>query len=264
MSLACLIGVTWVFRVKADERSQRGFFAGGSSDISSDDPARAGKAIAKWSDPEAWTGEAPASEAPYFWDYEVVGRPVFLRVIKNSSRTGVIEVWLEDPDTRHFEFFKAYRIAYFSGDPGPKIKQGDNQAPEGFYCIGRSGLNPISSYHLSMDIGYPNAFDRHHGRTGDWLMIHGKAVSIGCFAMTDTSIEQLYTLVETALTSGQKFVRVHCFPFPMTEEHLKQEVDSPHYGFWSDLKRGWDWFEREGRPPNVEVKDGRYVFSKFP
>lgn len=247
--------------LRSQEEATSEYFPGGRSDIRSDDSDRAVKAIRKWSDPKAWKGEDPATDAPYFWNYGVIGRPVFLRVIKNDNRKGKLELWLENPQSGKFEKFKTYRIAYFSGDLGPKEKQGDGQAPEGFYFIARSGLNPTSSYHISMDIGYPNAYDRGHGRTGNYLMIHGKSVSIGCFAMTDATIEQIYTLVDAALRNGQPFVRVHCFPFPMTAEKLEANRENSHYEFWQNLKEGWDWFETNERPPNVEVEEGKYSFS---
>lgn len=237
------------------------YFPGGDSEISSTDENRATLAIRKWTDPSSWEDRNPL-ESPYFWDFEKVGRPVFLRVVKNGNRSGLLEVWLENPETAKYEIFKTYRIAYFSGSPGPKTKQGDGQAPEGFYFISRGRMNPMSTYHLSMDMGYPNAYDRYHGRTGSLLMIHGKAVSIGCFAMTDASIEQIYTLVDAALKNGQPFVRVHSFPFAMTEEAMEKHRESEHFEFWQNLREGWDWFERTKRPPNVEVEQGRYVFSE--
>lgn len=245
----------------SSEDARPAFFPGGDSEIDSDAADRAVQAVRKWTDPEAWGGEDP-TEAPWFWDFSVVGRPVFLRVLKNGNRDGRVEVWLEDPESKRFELFKTYAVAYFSGELGPKTKQGDRQAPEGFYWISSGRMNSTSSYHLSMDMGYPNAYDQHHGRTGSLLMIHGKAVSLGCFAMTDASIEQIWTLVEGALKNGQPFVRIHSFPFAMTEENLKSRSESEWIDFWTNLKEGWDWFEKTRRPPNVTVEDGRYAFSE--
>lgn len=242
------------------EESTPEFFAGGVSPISSSDARRADLAIRRWTRADAWVDEDPA-QAPYFWDFSKVGRPVYLRVVKNGNRKGELECWLEDPGTKRFELFKTYRIAFFSGELGPKTKEGDNQAPEGFYSISRSRMNPSSSYHLSMDIGYPNELDRSLGRTGGLLMIHGKSVSIGCFAMSDASVEQLYTLVDAALKGGQPFVRVHCFPFRMTDGNLDGHGGSEHADFWRNLREGWDWFETHRRPPEVRVRGGKYVFS---
>ena len=235
---------------------------GGSTEIGGADGQRAVKAIRKWTKPEAWSGKGDPEKAPWFWDYSKVGRAVFLRIHKKSNYDGDLEVWLKDPRTGTYELFKTYRISYFSGDAGPKMKQGDYQAPEGFYFISRGAMNPLSSFHLSMDMGYPNEYDRHYGRTGDLLMIHGNSVSVGCFAMTDASIEQIYTLVDAALKNGQRFVRVHSFPFAMTAENLEKHEKSPHYPFWENLKEGWNWFEEKRIPPNVTVDDGHYRFSE--
>ena len=218
----------------------------------------------KWSEPSEWNEKDDPEDTPYFWDFDAVGRQVFIRIIKNDNREGELEVWLKGRESQVFELFKTYRIAFFSGEVGPKTAEGDWQAPEGFYYIKRSRMNPASNYHLSMDIGYPNAYDRHHERTGDYLMIHGKSVSIGCFAMTDASIEQIYTLVDAALKNGQAVIRVHCFPFRMSATTLEKKTDSRHFEFWENLSEGWDWFEAHLVPPDVGVIDGRYVFSHLP
>ena len=258
IALVCCTLTAWY--VLAKDKPEPKIFRGGKSEISSDDPERAVRAIRKWTDPSAWDQEDPR-EAPYFWDFNSVGRPVFLRVIKNGNFSGNLEIWLEDPQSKRYKHYKTYRVAVHSGKPGPKMATGDLQAPEGFYYVNRGRMNSLSDFHLSMDIGYPNAFDRHHGRTGSALMIHGKAISTGCFAMTDASIEQIYTLVDAALKNGQPFVRVHCFPFPMTEAALENQKKSEHIEFWRNLKQGWDSFEQRKRPPNVEVQRGKYVFS---
>jgi murein L,D-transpeptidase YafK len=253
--------IVFVLTSRAEEKATPQFFPGGDTEISGSADDRAQQAIQKWTDPDAWEEKDPTKE-PFFWDFSKVGRPVFLRVIKKSNRDGRLEVWLEEPKSKRFELYKTYRIAYFSGALGPKIQQGDGQAPEGFYFVSRGRMNPKSSFHLSMDIGYPNEYDRHYGRTGDYLMIHGNSVSVGCFAMTDLSIEQIYTLVDAALKNGQKVVRVHCFPFAMTGENLGDHSENEHIEFWRNLQDGWDWFEEKKRPPNVTVEEGEYVFSE--
>lgn len=245
----------------AQKPEDKTFFAGGGSDIESSDSSRARKAIRKWSSADGEQDGKPLSGAPFFWDHTRVGDPVFLRIVKNSNRKGVLEVWLEKAGAKQYELYKTYRIQYYSGRLGPKTRTGDFQAPEGFYYVSRGRMNPQSSYHLSMDMGYPNAFDQSKKRTGSYLMIHGKSVSIGCYAMSDCSIEQIYTLVDGALKKSQKIVRVHAFPFPMTDENLESHRESKHYEFWQNLKEGWDWFEEKKRPPNVTVSGGKYVFS---
>ncbi len=198
-----------------------------------------------------------------------LGDPVFLRIIKSASPTdnipkdGVIEIYLQAGDGKYM-LFKTKDICTASGTLGPKTKTGDNQSPEGFYFITAGRFNPWSSYHLSLNLGYPNAYDRAHGYTGDYLMIHGKCVSIGCYAMTDAGIEEIYTLARAANLNGQKIIRVHSFPFPMSSENLAAATSSQHHDFWQNLKQGWDWFEQNAVPPNVEVEGGKYVFLTLP
>ncbi|WP_164503573.1 L,D-transpeptidase family protein [Pleionea sediminis] len=186
-----------------------------------------------------------------------LGAPVYLRVFKKPA---ILEVWVED-ESGKFRLFKDYKICAFSGDLGPKLQEGDFQSPEGFYWVNASRFNPWSKFHLSFNIGFPNAYDRHHGRTGSALMIHGQCVSIGCYAMTDPQINEIYTLANHAVKNGQRFFRVHIFPFRLSEEKLIDYKDHRWYSFWSNLKEGYDWFENHKRPPNVSVKDGLYSFE---
>ena len=192
-----------------------------------------------------------------------LGAPVFIRIVKTvdgSKTDGYLELFLANSEGR-FERYKRWPICYYSGELGPKLKQGDGQSPEGFYYVKPAQMNPFSSYHLSFNLGYPNAFDRAHGRTGDYLMVHGRCVSIGCYAMTDDVIEEIWTLMSAAFDNGQPFVRVHAFPFPMTEENLKTYRDDANYPFWENLKSGWDRFETHKRPPNVTVRNKAYRFD---
>jgi murein L,D-transpeptidase YafK len=152
-------------------------------------------------------------------------------------------------------------VCYYSGDFGPKVRTGDNQSPEGFYFVQPRQLNPNSRFYLSFNLGYPNAYDRAHGRTGDALMVHGNCVSIGCYAMTDRSIEEIYALADAALRNGQAFFQVHVFPFRLTAEKLFRHRESRWYTFWQNLKEGYDSFEETARPPNVSIKNKRYVFD---
>jgi murein L,D-transpeptidase YafK len=121
-------------------------------------------------------------------------------------------------------------------------------------------MKPDSRYHLAFNIGYPNAYDRHHGRTGSLIMVHGNRVSIGCLAMTDAKIEEIYTLCAAAHTGGQRFFRVHIFPFRMSEERMKRAAGSEWQAFWENLQQGYDVFEKTRIPPEVTVQDGRYAF----
>jgi murein L,D-transpeptidase YafK len=207
-----------------------------------------------------------------------MGSPVYLRIFKSSSE---LEVWVKGPT--EYQHFKTYSICYFSGKLGPKTREGDLQSPEGFYSVTPERLKPDSRFHLGLLLNYPNRFDQLLGRTGGSIVIHGDCVSIGCFAMTDPAIEEIYTLAATALERGQAAVQVHVFPFRMTQENLahagvipagdggapqesgtlRNSPGRPVWaGFWANLREGYDWFERNHRPPNVAVASRRYVFSE--
>lgn len=185
------------------------------------------------------------------------GSPIFIRIFKDP---GVLEVWVES-NNGTFVNFKNYDICTFSGGLGPKLKEGDEQSPEGFYFFNAGRLNPWSRFHLSFNLGYPNQYDRFHGRTGSALMVHGNCVSIGCYAMTDSYINEIYALTVSALQSGQPFVRVHSFPFKLESDNLSTYRNSQWYPFWLNLKEGYDYFNKHKRPPNVEVEQGKYVFG---
>jgi len=184
-----------------------------------------------------------------------VGDPVFIRIFKYTAE---LEVWIKAKD--HYELLHTYEVCRQSGYLGPKLKEGDGQGPEGFYYVTKGRLNPNSKFHLAFNIGYPNAYDRAHKRTGSALMVHGDCVSVGCFAMTDKKIEEIYELVEKALENGQRIVRVHIFPFRMTKRKMDYYRYSKWYSFWSNLKEGYDYFEEKKIPPNVGVKNLQYSF----
>lgn len=185
------------------------------------------------------------------------GAPVFLRAFKAGRE---LEVWVRHREG-DFRRFHSYRIAAASGKPGPKLAEGDRQVPEGFYHFGRRAMKPDSRYHLAFNIGFPNAYDRARGRTGSFIMVHGGRVSVGCLAMTDAKIEEIYTLCDAALAGGQPFIRIHVFPFRMTAAAMARRDGHRWHGFWENLREGYEFFERERRPPNVRVEDGRYVFE---
>jgi murein L,D-transpeptidase YafK len=181
------------------------------------------------------------------------GAPVFIRAFKEERE---LEVFLQNKDGA-FE----HPIAAASGDLGPKIQEGDGQVPEGFYFSSQQSMKPDSAFHLAFNIGYPNAYDRAHGRTGSYIMVHGSNVSIGCLAMTDEKIEEIYGLCQAALDAGQPFFRVHVFPFRMTEQRMQKAASSEHYDFWKNLKTGYDIFENTRVPPNTGVKNKQYTFE---
>ena len=183
-----------------------------------------------------------------------IGNPVFIRIFKKEA---LLEVWIRTAES--YKHLKTYPICAFSGHLGPKLKQGDKQSPEGFYVVTKGSLNPNSRFHLSFNLGFPNTYDRAHKRTGSYLMVHGACASVGCYAMTDSKIEEIYALVEGALKNGQKYVRVHAFPFRMSDINMLAYSNNKWYDFWTDLKEGYDYFEAEKLPPNVKVENGHYA-----
>ena len=185
------------------------------------------------------------------------GSPIFIRVFKKSKE---LEVWVKNKN--EYTLFRTYKICTYSGELGPKIQEGDMQSPEGFYYVKPNRLNPLSQFHLSFDIGFPNRFDRFHERTGSYLMIHGSCVSIGCYAMTNENIEEIYALADAAFRNGQTFFRVHIFPFRMNEGNMNSNRENRWYSFWENLKEGYDFFERHRIPPNVDVnQQGKHIFN---
>jgi murein L,D-transpeptidase YafK len=181
-----------------------------------------------------------------------LGQPAFIRIFKESRE---LELWLQG-DKSEWRLFRTYPIACFSGTLGPKTREGDLQAPEGFYSVTAKQLNPASSYHLAFNIGYPNAYDLAQQRTGSLIMVHGDRCSVGCFAMTDAVIEEIYLVVEAAVSGGGS-VPVHCFPFRMTAERMKG-ADAANREFWEGLVPAYEVFEKEKRVPQVGVERGRY------
>ena len=185
------------------------------------------------------------------------GANIYMRIFKQEKQ---LEVWLKSDST--FQLFKTYAVCTWgSGTLGPKLRQGDGQAPEGFYTVAPEQLNPSSTFHLSFNLGYPNRYDRAHKRTGSALMVHGDCVSIGCYAMTNEKIEEIYALADAAFRFGQKSFQVHIFPFRMTDGNLQEQTSSTWYDFWENLKTGYDLFAEHGTPPDVQVRDGNYVFE---
>jgi len=187
-----------------------------------------------------------------------LGNPLFIRIFKESRE---LEVWLLPSGAAKYRLFRSYNTMVFSGKLGPKLAEGDGQAPEGFYEVNAGALNPNSTFHFSFNIGYPNEFDMANGRTGSFIMVHGGAASVGCFAMTDAVIEEIYLICEAALRSGQASFPVHVFPFRMSPERLQEEEDASMRQFWNELREGYEIFENARMPPGVRVINRRYLFN---
>lgn len=184
--------------------------------------------------------------------------PVLARIFKEE---GKLEIWKAKTNGR-YDMVASYDICKWSGKLGPKYTEGDRQAPEGFYTVRPAQMNPRSSYHLSFNIGYPNAYDRANGRTGSNLMVHGACSSSGCYSMTDAQIEQIYAFGRDAFQGGQTEFQIQAFPFRMTAANMARYRKDPNYDFWKMLKVGYDNFEITKVPPKVDVCEKRYVFNQ--
>jgi murein L,D-transpeptidase YafK len=203
------------------------------------------------------------------------GMPVYVRIFKQE---GALELWMKRGD--RYALYKSFAICKWSGALGPKLRTADFQSPEGFYSVSARQLNPHSHYHLAFDIGYPNAYDRRQGATGSAVMVHGDCKSVGCFAMTNQGIDEIYPLVEAALLAGQHEVPVHIFPFRMSEAAIAREAGAGGGGnllaflnaangpkrdwteFWHNLKQGYDQFEQTHVPPVAYACGDRYDFGQ--
>jgi murein L,D-transpeptidase YafK len=185
--------------------------------------------------------------------------PILVRIFKEEAE---LEVWKQDV-TGRFQLLKTFPICRWSGDLGPKLHEGDRQAPEGFYTITPELMNPNSNFHLAINTGFPNSFDKANNRNGSFLMIHGDCWSSGCYAMTDEQISEIYSLARDALVGRPSF-QVQAYPFRLTPANLARHRDNPSLAFWQMLKTGNDHFEATRLEPKVDVCDGRYVFDAQP
>ncbi len=175
--------------------------------------------------------------------------PILVRLFKEEAE---LEVWKQD---------RSGRFALLSGDLGPKVREGDRQAPEGFYAISPAQMNPQSAYYLSFNTGYPNAFDRALGRSGSQLMVHGDCSSRGCYAMTDEQIAEIYSLGRESFFGGQRAFQLQAYPFKMTPINMAKHRNNPNMPFWKMIKEGWDHFEITRQEPKVDFCEKKYVFD---
>ncbi|AQX22009.1 Murein L,D-transpeptidase YafK [Bartonella sp. CDC_skunk] len=185
--------------------------------------------------------------------------PIMMRFFKEDN---IAEIWKQNR-SGVFVLVVSYDICKWSGRLGPKYREGDFQAPEGFYTVQENQMNPYSKYYLSFNIGFPNLYDQIHGRTGSYLMVHGACSSVGCYSMNDRNMAQIYAFARDAFKGGQKEFQLHAFPFRMTDANMQRHYTSPHYEFWMMLKEGYDFFETNRKPPKITVYDKRYVFEHF-
>jgi murein L,D-transpeptidase YafK len=186
------------------------------------------------------------------------GAPMMMRIFKQDS---VLEVW-KQTSAGPYALLSTYNICSWSGGLGPKVVEGDRQAPEGFYDITPGLLNAKSNYYLAFNTGFPNKFDRAYGRTGGDLMVHGDCSSSGCYAMTDSEIAEIFALVRETLAGGSRSVPLEIFPFRMTAANLAAHAGNINMAFWQNIKSGYDAFEASKKPPHWDVCDKKYVFNQ--
>jgi murein L,D-transpeptidase YafK len=210
--------------------------------------------------PTKATRELPAQVLSLFRQKKMPKHsPILVRIFKEEAE---LEVWKQDV-TGHFQILKIFPICRWSGDLGPKLHEGDRQAPEGFYAITPELLNPNSNYYLAINIGFPNNFDKANDRDGTFLMIHGDCWSSGCYAMTDEQIGEIYSLVRGSFLGGQPSFQIQAYPFRLTPANLARHRTNPNMDFWKMLKIGNDHFEATRLEPKVDVCDRRYVFDAY-
>ena len=176
---------------------------------------------------------------------------------------GKVEIWLKTAKQDKFTLFKTYNACAKSGTLGPKVIEGDLQTPEGFYKI--NVFNPMSLYHLSLGVDYPNAVDKartgKNRKTGGDIYIHGDCVTIGCIPLTDDKIREVYVLAVEARNNGQSNIPVNIFPFRMTKANFDSYAKQfpQHIAFWNTLQLGFDYFEKNKMMAKVTKVGGKYV-----
>ena len=183
--------------------------------------------------------------------------PVIIRVFKSESE---LEVWKEKDGA--FLLFATYPICHWSGSVGPKLRDGDKQAPEGYYTVNRAQTHHQGRWPKSLNIGFPNILDQSQARTGSNILIHGGCSSVGCFAMTNPVMDEIHLLTESAIDGGQEHVPVQVYPFRMTDQNMQANASSPWMNFWANMKEGYDAFEKTHQSVAVSVCDGHYYFQQ--
>jgi Uncharacterized protein conserved in bacteria len=188
---------------------------------------------------------------------QLLGSPVYIQIFKEERK---LELYAKMGN--EFRLVNTFPICNFSGGLGPKRREGDFKSPEGFYSVDARHLKPDSKYYRAINIGFPNDYDKSQGYSGAYLMIHGECKSIGCYAMTNTYMDEIYRYVEAAFAYGQSRVDISIYPFRMTEQNLKRHASSSYIAFWRQLKPGYDYFAKNHQPPTMGVVNGQYVLGQ--
>jgi murein L,D-transpeptidase YafK len=199
----------------------------------------------------------PATVALMTAKHTTPAAPLVIRTYKKEAE---LEVWKLNAEGRYV-YIKTFPICRWSGQLGPKHHAGDRQTPEGFYPIGPKQMNPNSHYYLSFDTGFPNAYDKAHGATGSAVMVHGTCSSMGCFAMTDKEVGEIYAIARDALKGGQPAFQMQAYPFHMTAKNMALYRSDVNIAFWNQLKEGSDRFESTGELLQTSVVAGKYAFA---
>ena len=191
---------------------------------------------------------------------------VFIRSFKYDR---VLELWVKNKNVDSFTLFKTYKVCMESGSIGPKRSEGDNQVPEGFYYINE--FNPRSTYHKALGLNYPNASDKvlsDAKKPGGDIYIHGNCVSVGCIAIQDMPIEELYTIASIAKANGQDFVPVHIYPVNYGEKKSLDYLTSSIKGKQAinksilNIKAVYDYFEKRKKLPVILINNkGDYMLN---
>lgn len=191
------------------------------------------------------------------------GDPVFLRAFKEESE---LEIWMKPAEDPHYVLFKVHRLAASAGQVGPKLREGDGQAPEGFYSARATSLRPETRHYLGIDLGYPNEYDRALGRNGSDLLIHAGDGAGGAYALSPEAMNEVYALADAAFRGGQQEVAIHLFPFRLTDARMDKVWARPARWTdeWVNLKEGYDFFENVRQPPLVGVEGEDYAFRIAP
>jgi murein L,D-transpeptidase YafK len=191
---------------------------------------------------------------------------VFIRVFKLERE---LEVWVLPHSGARFELLRTYKVCALAGTLGPKKRQGDGQVPEGFYSI--DFFNPVSAYHLSLRINYPNHRDRLTARArnmGGEIFIHGGCKSDGCIAITNEGIEELYWMAVMARGRHQRSIPVHIFPTRLEKSTDLRKLERLYHdrsvvAFWETLRPGYEYFQQRRRIPQISVdENGRYRIAE--
>ncbi|MDR0219118.1 MAG: murein L,D-transpeptidase [Enterobacteriaceae bacterium] len=186
-----------------------------------------------------------------------IGANIFIQIFKEEK---LLELYTQNT-TGRYQLIQQYPICNYSGGLGPKTLTGDFKSPEGFYSVTLQQLKPDSQYHRAINLGFPNEFDQYRGYSGKNLMIHGACKSIGCYAMTDRYISEIYQYAESALHHGQQEIKIDIYPFRMTPSNMMHYRNNTHYAFWKQLQPAYEYFVKNGRPATVTVTGGQYVVN---